>query len=131
MEIFWKTSAGILISLILILSIRPQAQHISILLAIAACCLTGIAASQVLKTVFDFLLELQDMIQMDNDTWNILLRLAGIGLTAEIIASVCVDAGCSSLGKSIQMLSTIVILYQSIPIFQNILKMIREIMGGL
>lgn len=131
MEIFWKSSAGILISLILILSIKPQAQHISILLAIAACCLTGITALQVLKPVLDYLHELHSMINLENGFLNILLRLVGIGLTAEIIASICADAGCSSLGKNIEILAAIANLYLAIPIFQNLLEMIREIMGGL
>lgn len=131
MELFWKSSAGILICLILILSIKPQAQHISILLAIAGCCLTGIAALHVLKPVLDYLYELHSMINLENGFLNILLRLVGIGLTAGTIASICADAGCSSLGKSIEIFAAIANLYLAIPIFQNLLEMIREIMGGL
>lgn len=131
MDLFWKASAGILIALILILTLEKQQKDMGTLLAIAVCCMTGIAAIQRLEPVMDYLYELVPLTNIDASILRTLFRLVGIGLAAELIAVICSDAGCASLGKSIQMLASSMILYLSIPLFQSMLELIQEIMGGL
>lgn len=131
MELFWKASAGILIALVLVLTLGKQERDMGVLLTIAVCCMTGIAAIQLLEPVLDFLYALQAMAYMEGSILSTLFRLAGIGLVAELVSMICNDAGCSSLGKNIQLLASTVILYLSIPIFENLIELIREIMGGL
>lgn len=130
MELFWKAAAGILIALIIVLTLGKQ-QDMGTLLTIAVCCMTGIAAMQLLEPVLDFLYELQILTYMDGGVLRTLFRLVGIGLVAEIVAMICSDAGCASIGKTLQVLASSVILYLSIPIFQSLVDLIREIMGGL
>jgi len=131
MDLFWKASAGILIALILVLTLGKQQQDMGTLLTIAVCCMTGIAAIQLLEPVMDFLYELQTLTYMEGSILKTLFRLVGIGLVAELVAMICADAGCASLGKTLQLLASSVILYLSIPIFQSMLELIREIMGML
>lgn len=131
MELFWKAAAGVLIALILVLTLGKQQQDVGTLLTIAVCCMTGIAAMHLLEPVLDFLHDLQLLTYMDESILKTMFRIVGIGLVAELVAMICSDAGCSSLGKTLQMLASSVILYLSIPIFQSMGDLIREIMGGL
>ena len=131
MELFWKTSGCILVTLILVLTLGKQQQDMGTLLAIAVCCMTGIAAIQFLDPVQDFIYELQSLTFVDLSVLKTLFKLVGIGLVAELIALICYDAGCASLGKSLQLLASSVVLYMSTPIIQSLIDLICEIMGGL
>ena len=62
---------------------------------------------------------------------GILLKAVGIGLVSEIAGLVCTDAGNGSLGKTLQLLGSAVILYLSLPIFTAMLELIREILREL
>lgn len=55
----------------------------------------------------------------------------GVGVSTELIACICNDAGKASLGKSLQMLGTAVILSLSLPMIRALLTMVRQILGGL
>ena len=58
-----------------------------------------------------------------------LLKVFGIGMSGEIAASVCADAGNTSLVKGIRFLSNAAILYLSIPIFSSLMDLIRQILS--
>lgn len=103
----------------------------STLLAIAVCCMTGIAAMQMLKPVVDFIYGIQVLAHIDGTIIQTLLQIVGVGLVAELIAMICADAGSTSLGKSIQLIAASVILYQAIPILESMIGLIQEILGGI
>lgn len=128
---FWKAAAAVLITIILVLSLEKQGKDIGILLTVAVCCMVGISFFTLLEPVISFLYELQNLTYMDVGTVKLLFKLVGIGLTAEISSVICADAGCASLGKSLQLLASALILYMSIPVFQSLIDVIRDIMGGL
>ena len=124
MDLFWKATAAVLIALILMLVLGKQEKDLSILLAIAVCCITGATAMKILTPVLDFLYALQTLAGVEEG-------LVGIGLAAEIVGMICADAGYASLGKNIQILASSLILYLSIPILEGMIELIREILGGL
>ncbi len=131
MELFWKAAAAVLISVILILVLDKQERDIAALVSIAVCTMVGICLMQFLEPVLEFLYSLQDMTLSDNGIFGSLMKLTGISLVCEITATVCNDAGCSSLGKSLQLLGTAVILFLSLPILQTFLTLVSDILGGL
>ena len=101
------------------------------LLAIAVCCMTGIAALKILEPVLDFIYELQLLASGNETVLKILLQIVGIGLVSELLAMICSDAGNASLGKGVQLLASSAILYRSLPVIESMLTLIREIMGGI
>ena len=131
MELFWKTTAAVLISAILLPAIEKQEKDLSVLLNMAVSCMCIMVVFHFLEPVLDFIRELELSGNFPRDMLDILLKAVGIGLTAELAALICADAGCGSLGKSIQMLGNCVILYISIPVFQNLLRLMEEILGEL
>ena len=80
---------------------------------------------------FDFLRQLESLGNLNSQMVQILFKVVGIGLVSEIAAMICSDAGNASLGKSLQILGSAVILWLSIPVFQTLLELIRQIIGGL
>ena len=131
MTIFWKAAAGVLVSLILILTLGKQEKDIGILLNIAVCCMLATGLFQILDPIIQFLDTLRELTAMESSALTTMLKLAGIGLVSELISMICMDSGCSSLGKGLQLLGSCLMLYLSIPIIELLLDTIRSIMGGL
>ena len=52
-------------------------------------------------------------------------------MIAEIAALLCSDAGNTSLGKTLNILSGAVILWLSLPIFNKLLELLENILGAL
>ena len=129
MELFWKASAAVLLTVVLVLAL--QKREISLLLVLAVCCMTAAAAMSYLEPVVDLLRELEDMMQMDQGMLSTLMKAAGIGLVAEIGSLICSDGGSGSLGKTLQLLGAAGILFLSVPLFQSLLNLIREILGQI
>lgn len=131
MELFWKTLSAALVSAILILVLERQNRDFSLLVTLAAAGMIAIAATRFLEPVIDFLGELEALGDLSGDTLLSLIKVFGIGMTGEIAASVCSDAGNSSLGKGLRFLTNAVILYLSIPIFSSLTDLFLEILGDV
>lgn len=128
---FWKAAAMILIAVVLGLAVGKREKDISVLLTMAVCCMTAMIAVSYLEPVLDFLWELESVGNTQKGFLGILLKAVGIALIAEVAGMICSDAGNGSLGKTLQMLGSVVILYLSIPIYNALLTLIREILGEL
>lgn len=129
MELFLQAAAAALLAVILCLTLGKQGKDTSILLTIAVCCMICLIALSYLKPVLQFLNQLEQISGIDSNMVTILLKAAGIGFLSEIAGLVCSDAGNSSLGKSLQILGSAVILWLSIPLFQGLLELIGQILG--
>lgn len=131
MEGFWKAAAGVLIAVILGLAIGKQEKDLTILLSLAACCMTAVVAISYWEPVVDFLWELNVLGNTQSEFLAILLKAVGVTLVSELAGLLCNDAGNGALGKMLQMLGNAVILYLSIPVFNALLTLIREMLGEL
>lgn len=129
MDGFWKASAAVLLTVVLVLALGKREKDISVLLTMAVCCMVTAVAMSYLEPVLDLLWEVEAMANVQDGMMEILMRAVGIGLVVEIAGMICSDAGNSSLGKTIQMLGTVVILSLSIPLFRGFLTLIQEILG--
>lgn len=125
-----RGAAAVLLAVVLGLSLGKQ-KDIGVLLTMAVCCMVAMIAISYLEPVLDFLRELETLGDLQGDMLGILLKAVGIGLVSEIAGLVCTDAGNGSLGKTLQMLGSAVILYLSLPIFTAMLELIREILREL
>ena len=123
-------SGVVLLAVVLGLSLGKQ-KDIGVLLTMAVCCMVAMIAISYLEPVLDFLRELETLGDLQGDMLGILLKAVSIGLVSEIAGLVCTDAGNGSLGKTLQMLGSAVILYLSLPIFTAMLELIREILREL
>lgn len=131
MGMFWKASAGILITVVFVLAVGKQQKDLALLLAMSASIMVCIAAFSFIEPVMDFLSKLETMGDLQSGVLGILLKITGIGLVTEVAQMICKDSGNTSLGWGMQLLGTAVILSLSIPVFEMLLEMVQQILGEL
>lgn len=131
MDIFFKVIAGVLITSVLCMVLSRQGKEISVLLVILVCCMIATIAMQYLESVIDFFRELQSLTRLDSQLLQILLKVVGISLIGELATLICNDAGNAALGKALQMLSGILVLWLSLPLLRSLLSLINGILGEL
>lgn len=123
-----KAVASALIAVVLCNTIPSERKELTVLLSVAVCCLVGIAAFTYLQPVIAFLKRLQLIGNLNNQMVAILLKVVGIGIVTEIASLICKDVGNGALGKGVQLLSTAAILWSTIPLFEELLALIEEVL---
>ena len=131
MNIFLKAIAGVFISLILWLCLEKSEKNISLLLTLAACVLLLASAVSLLNPVITFVDKLRQVGEINKEYIKIILKVVGVGLVSEISALICKDAGNESLGKALQIMSAVIVLLLSIPIFEKLLELLNDILGTI
>ncbi len=128
---FLEAAGLCLVAAILILTLQKKAGEMAILLSILACCGMGILAVGFLKPVWELIDRLQQLGQLDGDMLKTVLKVVGVALTGEVASLICNDAGSSALGKMLQFLAGIVILWLSIPMLTALVELVEDILGNL
>ncbi len=131
MDLFWKTVGAALISAILISLLERQNRDYSIMLTVAASAMVSIAAAKLMEPVLSYLGQLEALGNLSSDLLLSLIKVFGIGMTGEIAASVCNDAGNTSLGKGLRFLANAAILYVSVPIYASLTDLFLQILGDV
>lgn len=131
MERFYQAAAGVLIAVIIGLVLSKQGKDWTIILTALVSCMVLAVAAAYLEPILDFARQLQTLSNLDGDMLAVILKAVGIGLIAEIAALICQDAGNAALGKGIQILASIVILWLALPLMQGLLELVQKIMGGI
>lgn len=131
MDVFLKASAGVLLAVIFILILAKQGKDLGTLLIIAVCCMVIGAAVSFLQPVKELLVRLQTVGQLKSDTLTIMLKTVGIGLITEVSSLICTDAGNAALGKTLEFLSAAVILWLSIPLLNELIELLDNILGAI
>lgn len=126
-----KAAAVALIAAILGIILQRQGKEYTLLLVLAVGAMGACLALSYLKPVLSFLERLQVLGNLDSEMLKILLKAVGIGLIGEITAAICADSGNSSLGKMLQLLSAAVILWLSLPILEQVMELIEDILEGI
>ena len=131
MSVFLKIIAGVFTAVILWLCVSKDNKVISVLLSLAVCVMVITAALGFLKPVVDFIYRLQMLGELNTELLTAVLKVVGIGLLTEFSVVICKDAGNESMAKSLQILSTILILRISIPVFEALISLIDDILGTI
>ena len=131
MDVFLKAAVCVLVAVVWALILAKQGKDISILLVTAVCCMVIGAAVAYLKPVLDLVDRLQSVGNINSDTLSIMLKATGIGVVAEVTGLICTDAGNAALGKTLQFLACAVILWLSVPLLNELLELLDEILGAI
>lgn len=129
MENFIKIVGGVMIAVFLGLALNRQGKDVSLLLSIVVCCMVLTAALAFLEPVLTFAGTLRDTCGLDSGMLQILLKAVGVGIVAEIAGLICVDSGNTALGKTVQILATVLILWLSVPLMTQLLELVQTILG--
>ena len=128
MDLFVKAAACIFFALVMIVTLSKQAKDMATILSVGVCCMVGIIALQYFQPIISFLHTLQDRTGIDGVFYQILLKTVGIALLGEITSLICTDAGNSSLGKILQVLTSAVVLWLSLPLFEKLLELVDGVL---
>ena len=130
METVFRYSGVAMIAVILILSLRRQSGEIALILSILTCCSLLVVGLKLLQPVFDLLRRLKQIGDLDGEMTSILLKSAGIAILAEITILVCKDSSNEALGKAVAIVSSVAVLYLSLPIFEALFMILEQILGN-
>ncbi len=131
MDIFMKGCAAVLLTVILIFSVNKGWKEAGVLLTLCVVCMVAVAALNYLEPVISLIRGIQKESDLDADLMNALLKIVGIGLTAEVAELICNDAGNAGLGKAVGLLGTSAILWLCVPLVTQLLDLVRKILGGI
>lgn len=129
MELYFKGAAGILLAAVLGLALQKQEKDLSAALTAAVIAMAAVLMLRLLEPVLELLRQLEKVGNLRSDALELLLKAAGIGLTAEVAGLVCADAGNAALAKMLRLLGTAAILCLSVPMFTALLECITEMVG--
>ncbi len=129
MELYFKGAAGILLAAVLGLALQKQEKDLSAALTAAVIAMAAVLMLRLLEPVLELLRQLEQVGNLRSDALELLLKAAGIGLTAEVAGLVCADAGNAALAKMLRLLGTAAILRLSVPMFTALLECITEMVG--
>ena len=131
MDLFWKTSAGVLIAAVLIIAIEKQEKDFALLLAMMVSAMAALVGLSFLKPVIAFLYELEELGDLQSGVLNILLKATGIALVSELGASICRDSGYTSLAQAVKLMGIMAMLSFSLPVLETLMELIQTILGEL
>ena len=131
MNLFLKAVAGVMTAVILWLSVNKDNKGISSLLTLAVCIMVFSVCAYFLQPIIDFIHKLELLGKVDEVLVAIVLKVVGIGLLTEVSAAICKDSGNESMGKSLQILSTVAAIWLSIPVFERLITLLDKILGTI
>ncbi len=130
-DVFFRCAAAAVICIVLILCLRGRSGETALVISLVCCCMIAISAGKALADVVSFLRKLEEIGDFDNGLLGILLKIVGVGFIGELAVTICNDSGNAAIGKTLQILTTTMILYLSLPIFHQVIELIERIMGNI
>jgi stage III sporulation protein AD len=131
MEEFCKAAGVVLLTLIICTLLSSRDKSFAAVLLMGVSSMVLLLGFRMFSPVMDFLRQLEAIAGLQSDVMKILLKVTGIGILTEITVLLCTESGNGSLGQSLRTLSTAVILWMSLPVFQALLDLIRQILEGI
>lgn len=130
MNLILKISAMLMLTSVLSVLVSKQAKEFSVLLTLCVSVIVSAAIVSYLEPVLGFLRGLSDSAGLDNACLRFVWKVTGIGLLSQIAATVCADTGNHTLEKVLQILTTAVILWMSIPYLEQLIGLLESILGA-
>lgn len=131
MVTFYKILAGAMVTVVLCVFLAKNNKDYATLLVLAGSCLLIVSAASYLQPVIDFVMRIKRKADLDSDALNIILKAVGVGVLTEIVGMICCDAGFTALDKAIKFVSSVVVLWLSIPLFDALLELLETILGNI
>ena len=126
MGTFISLLAAVMLAVVLGLALNKD---MSLMLTMAVCAMVLIAAVIYLQPILDFVAKLQSIGNLDSDMLQIILKSVGIALVGEMAGMICNDSGFGAMGKAVRILSSVMVLWLSLPLIESLLELLQKIMG--
>ena len=117
-----------IIATIFIVLLKPNRPEIATVLAVGAGIIITISVLDELFEIVYTFYDIADLTGIDKGIFSTILKIIGIGYLTEFANGICVDSGAKSIGEKLQFAGKIVILLISLPILENLIQIIAEIL---
>ena len=131
MELFLRSTALLLVGLLLSLIVNKRSADLGLLLVLAISCTVCLACAEYLSAMMDFLSEVRLLGGLDRNLFSVLLKCAGIGFLSEVCCLICQDSGQNTLAKVLQILANCTVVYLSLPMLRQLLQILEEVIGSI
>ena len=131
MNIYFKLLVGGLITAILTVVLTKQCKDYALLLTLAMCIMVLLSIVAYLQPLISFFNRLTEVGNLNVELLHLLLKITGIGFISQIASMVCADAGSKSLSKALQLLTSAVILWLTLPILEQMLSLIETVLEAI
>ena len=111
-----------LIAVLLGLVLKKGNGVLALLLTLAACAAMTVSIVRLAEPVVSFLSELRQLAGLEPALLQPLLRTVGIGLLTQLTASVCADAGESTVARLIELCGSVLGIYTALPLLEAVEK---------
>ena len=119
-----------LIAVLLGLVLKKGNGVLALLLTLAACAAMTVSIVRLAEPVVSFLSELRQLAGLEPALLQPLLRTVGIGLLTQLTASVCADAGESTVARLIELCGSVLGIYTALPLLEAVLSLLRTMLEG-
>lgn len=86
---------------------------------------------ELLRPLTDFFGRVQGMTALPGTYLEILLKVLAVGISSELSAELCKEAGAGALGKIVRFSGAALILNVTLPVYTQLLELLQKLMGGL
>lgn len=131
MELFLQAAAFGIITVILTLVFSGRAPVFGTLVSLCACCMVLLCLVRYLQPVMELLQRLRELAGISSQMTSVLLKAVGIGLISQLAELICQDGGQAALGKAISILSGSAIVWISLPMVEELLALVQEVLGRI
>lgn len=131
MDTYLKVIGIAVIGILLCLILSKNAKDFSAILVIILCCVVFGTILIFVKPILLLLEKLSQLTSIGREWLEILLKVTGLALLGETVSTVCSDAGHAAVGKSVQTLTTVTILWISLPLLQSLMDLIQSVLEML
>ena len=120
-----------LIAVLLGLVLKKGNGVLALLLTLAACAAMTVSIVRLAEPVVSFLSELRQLAGLEPALLRaVALRTVGIGLLTQLTASVCADAGESTVAPRIELCGSVLGIYTALPLLEAVLSLLRTMLEG-
>jgi len=123
-----KILAIAVVSIIAIVIVRPIKPEIAVILGVCTTILIILlVADDLFEVVYSFY-SIAEKTNVDKSLFNNVIKIIGIGYLSEFGNTICEDSGCKSIGDKIIFAGKITIMILALPIIENLIEIILEIL---
>jgi stage III sporulation protein AD len=127
MELFLKCISLAILGVCIYPIITQKEKSFTVPFLLLICGFGLVAAVRYLQPVIELLSKLQTQSSISPGVFTVLLKVTGVGLISEIAILITADAGNASLGRSIALMASAAVLWMSIPLIEDLLDLITNI----
>ena len=128
MDLLIKVISCATVTLILGLIIPADRKEIKVVIGVVACSMIAATAIAYIEPLVDFVEQVKSVSNLSSEMIKILWKTVGVGVLTEIAGLICKDFGNGTMDKMIQLVGSAAILWLTIPLFQNFMDLIENVL---